>query len=315
MLVQPIQNRSYYTYQPKHSPKILNERSQNNTEYAKFPFGVNNYFTNQVAFTGGNQAAHRILDRSLAFGVKEYEALSHDDWAILKSVGGMFRQKDKRTKDFIIRFGEQFSERVHERYPNGFTFVSIGRSPAFLAKRLEFEGEDVRYCPISHLTCRHDIKFTPHLIQTYKKYLDTIGLTSEFAKTTDKPIVMVDYIHEGFSICNFERLLRSPEIGIKRGKNVEFVPIAINGQAGFFNFKGYIPNKPLFLDMMENEYPKEYTSIPYIDAREFKPRCEAEKRLNEFYQNGNQFKENIKTKMMNFLVIDNMLGRKNVTSL
>ena len=119
-------------------------------------------------------------------------------------------------------FAKLFSDGIHEKYPNGFTLVSIGRSPAFLAKYLEFQGEDVKYCPISNSGVYYD-KLSPLLIQHYKEYFDRIGLTKEFANTTKKPIICVDYTYMGHTLHKFKELLSSTEIRIK--KNVEYYQI------------------------------------------------------------------------------------------
>ena len=209
----------------------------------------------------------------------------------------------------MLYIAKLFSEGIHKEYPNGFTLVSIGRSPAFLAKYLEFQGVDVKYCPISHLGSIR-LRVTSDFIQAYKKYLDNIGLTADYVETTEKPIVFTDFVYDGGTIRNFKRLLALPEFGMSNEEKMHFVSIARYAEIGYS-----LQNNSYYgIESMYNKYrnifdqaptaKSMYTSIPYIDAQRYKAGSSYEGKLTKYYQNDNQFEENFDTKMMNFILAD-----------
>ena len=248
-------------------------------------------------------AVENILNRNIVFGPKEYKNLSTEDLSVLWEFLDTFTKADYYNSIGTIRwFASVFSKGIHKKYPEGFTLVSIGRSPAFLAKYLEFQGEDVKYCPISNISSR-GIEFSPYFVQAYKKYLDSIGLTADFTKTTEKPIIVTDYVYNGGTWQNFLKLLTLPEIGIKIREKVVFQDIAniVSYCTGTCNF----PKERYRWLFDETMAEKRYTSIPRIDAISYKKGCDDEEKLNKYYQNGNRFEENNDTKMMNFILADN----------
>ncbi len=266
----------------------------------------------------------KILDRSSVFGLKEYKKLLPKELTTMRDIGKYLLDSDNKTINFILNFGKYFSEQMHKKFPNGFIFVSLGRSPAFLGKYLEFQGEEVKYCPLSHMHTKDIENFSQDLVNAYKKYLDTIGLTNELARTTKKPIIITDYNFEGYSLRNFRKFLALSEINIYEGKKVKFCPIT---QCDGFKNENFIfddcphaeywarPNRwdfsdRLYIEMMEDrQFPKKYTSIPKIDAKTFKAGDYYDKELNKFYQNGNKFEENYDIKRMNFLIADSIYNK------
>ena len=58
--------------------------------------------------------------------------------------------------------------------------------------------------------------------------------------------------------------------------------------------------------MMGNDKTKKFTSIPHLDPVSYNPY--GEKIFNKYYQNNNRFEEDFNTKMMNFLIADNVQG-------
>ena len=301
-------NRSQYSIQ-----NVSADRNSINTCQGKI---------NQITFAALPkeillEKAEGILSRSIVFGPEEYKNLSNADAEILREYSKYFIEKDSRVINFILDFGRLFSKRIHEKYPNGFIFVPLGRSPAFLGKYLEFQGEDVKYCPISGL--QRYKKFSTDFIKTYKKYLDTIGLTKEFAENTQKQIIITDHTNSGNTLAQFEDLLASPEIGIKEGEKVIFIPIIYSGFGrsgkGIFNCHWmYLRYKDDDCNIGEDygdvvaiqQSHKKYTSIPwlYTDLKNL-----TEETLSKFYDNKNRFKENFDTKMMNFIIADSIYNK------
>ena len=313
-ILPKIKSRTYfYNQQNKNRPK--NSIENNNTQFVNKNFDLNYYINSNIVFRANSYeaklklAAEEILNQNTIFDLEKYKKLSRKEIDILREYGEIFKQTDKRTINFIINFGKQFSQRLQEKYPNSFTFVSVGRSPVFLAKYLEFQGEDVKYCPISDIANGFfkPGEYSSGFIKEYKKYLDSIGLTKEFVQTTKKPIIITDYTYEGCSLSNFRMLLASPEIGITEGEKVKYCPIT---ECEIFKRENWIfdcgfENSKEYIDIMENEMTKLYTSIPYFNYRKYQDGLYSAI-LDKYYQNDNKFEENFRTKIVNFLIADSI---------
>ncbi len=268
--------------------------------------------------------AEQIFSRSIVFGSEEYQNLSNKELTTLRKYIDIFYKTDIlynyeekfKCANFIKSFGKLFSERLHEKYPEGFIFVSVGRSPAFLAKYLEFQGEEVKYCPISGLHCNYLQHFPVSFIQEYKNYLYNIGLTKELAENTQKPIIITDYVEHGHTLYYFRRLLTLPQIGIKEGEMVKYSPITA---CNYFEEGNWIfKSKPVIYDkfgrydyreFMNNEKTKQFTSIPSLGVKSLKPGSRGYEILQKYYQDGNKFEEDFDTKMMNFIIADSIYNR------
>ena len=313
-------NLSIY-YNNKNNRTTFENPAKNNINISEQNTTSGNYITivyqngiNQITFKRGKEEyelfmkATEILNRSIVFGVKEYKNLSTEDLEILRNYRKYFQGNDWSSIDDMLHIAKLFYDGIHRKFPNGFTLVSIGRSPAYLAKYMEFLGEDVKYCPISNLGS-YKLRVTPYFVQEYKKYLDNIGLTADFMKTTKKPIVCTDYCFDGDTLRNFESLLALPEIGMD-DKKMHFSSIA-----AFIEF-GALKQKFSFyqIERMFNIYHSvfdemplakdKYCSLPRIVAKEFKPGDSYDKKLKKYYENGNRFEEDFANKMMNFILAE-----------
>lgn len=116
----------------------------------------------------------------------------------------------KKAADYSIETGILIKQFLDEVYgADGYSFVSVGTSPAGVARVMEYLGADVKYMPISKLggkfarltgDCNDGNDLGEYLSKEYCAYLDSIGLTkSEVEKSGRKPIVC-DY-------CESERTL------------------------------------------------------------------------------------------------------------
>lgn len=273
-----------------------------------------------------------IFDRSKVFGPKEYKNLSADDLDILRQYETTFREIDWNNKiiNDITEFGKMVSDRIHEKYPQGFIFVSVGRSLASCAKYLEFQGEDVKYCPASGLRggFYRNEDFKPEFVKEYKRYLDSIGLTKDLAETTKKPILVSDYTFEaeGHTLDNFRTLLSLPEIGIHERNMVKYTPVS---GMRLFDRKNWIfdyTEDPVYkyhrlkdswfsryYHMLANDRMKFHCSVPGFDIYDYMNGMYHKEYytelLNNYYNNGNKFEESFETKMMNFIIAESV--RKN----
>lgn len=95
-----------------------------------------------------------------------------------------------------------------------------------VGKALEYQGYDVYYCPISNLGHTQKNRASVILdlpsdkVNTYKEYLDSIGMSKEKIQNSKKTYICTDY-GGGCSIGFFKQLLERPEIGIN-SENVQY---------------------------------------------------------------------------------------------
>ena len=333
MYIRPITNYNYNqrnNQQPRQfaDNKLLTSVQNNPKHSDKSSLVRDKYVTPNITFKASyniskkvelQKAAETILKRSIVFGPEEYKMLKPEELSKLREYGEIFKDSDSEIINFILDFGKYFSKRIHEKYPDGFIFVSVGRSPAFLGKHLEFEGEQAMYCPISGLRTYRDIDYSPEFLRLYKTYLNSIGLTKELAQTTQKTIIITDYTHEGTSLDHFRDLLARHEFGIKEGEKVKYSPITWSVNDNFLRKNCIFEDSPflidklrpnrwdfddyLYKDIMIGSRHKKYTSIPRIYAR---GGGNFPEKFNNYFQDGNKFKEDFDVKMVNFLTADSI---------
>ena len=259
-----------------------------------------------------------ILNRSPKFGPEEYKNLSENDLSILRNYKQKYYREHGEYVDVATTLGSIYSNRLNEQYPEGYTLVCIGRSPALVSKYIEFEGAnkgiDVKYIPISGLNAQES-QMAPYskIVPEYNKYLDSIGLTKEFAEKTDKPIIFTDYCFSGRTLDRFRGIMATPLIGIEESDKVLYRPMT-----DAYGFDEPIFNcNPLDDDynLLEYDFPSytfekyiihgtehhKYSSIPGIHVCTFD---NDKKKFDEFYKNGNKFEESFDVKMMNFCIAE-----------
>jgi len=164
---------------------------------------------------------YKVLDLFDNFGIMEYRTLTVRNKSILNKKSPIENVDIEKTL-FLYKI---MKKNLVEKFPKGFTLVSIGRSPAVLAKTAEAQGFDVKFCPISQL--RSD-KFLDTVkkeyVNKYAEFLETIGITKKAVDESKKPFVFIDYTYNGTSLKNFQRLLARDEIGVK-GHNAVFLSL------------------------------------------------------------------------------------------
>lgn len=221
-------NNNKAIYQPKFSIPIIKPNSSSDTFFKttkKLSFNGNfaKNITTKISefFKKPFRTPEEIIISFDNFGIKEYNTLSERDKSSLKKYWP-FEAQDVKNTLFLYK---TMKANLVKKFPKGFTFVSVGRSPSVLAKTLESEGFDVKYCPISGIN--NDIffnKLPKDYIKNYAKYLESIGITKQTVNKANKPFIFVDYTFSGKSLKNFEELLAKDEIDVK-GSNVIFLSL------------------------------------------------------------------------------------------
>lgn len=209
--------------------KISNNKTTQNvidTEHAqKFKFCCASFLQpikqDKISFSG--LSAHTILSKVETFGVKEYNALTKNE---IKTLRNCLDENLIKDRDTIIMLTQIVKKNLEKTFPEGYVFVSIGNSPDIIAKTLEHQGLDVKYCPISELKIEQNdfidkIKTSSAFqrgLEVYKNYLDEIGLSHKKINDSNKKICFVDYTFTGNSLKNFEIMLDSPAIKLNSSK-------------------------------------------------------------------------------------------------
>lgn len=203
----------------------LTQNYQANTQKQKFNSVKNDVFLKQPSFNGLNP--EEIFRRFSIFDIAEYKKLLPLEIKIIRENMDYKLMIDRNA---AIVLSKAVRANFDEVYPNGYVFVSIGRSPAVIGKSLEYQGINVKYCPISELGKKpsgrpgffDNISILPSkTVHKYKEYLNKIGLSMEEIKNSANTYVFTDFCGTGNSLKLFQTLLERPEIGIK-SNNVQY---------------------------------------------------------------------------------------------
>lgn len=181
-----------------------------------------------VANIKQNKLAHSekmysILQKFRVFNIEEFNKLTEEEKLQLRA----FYPFPKSDFKNIMRLHKTMEKSLNKKFPNGYIFVSIGRSPSIFAKILEFEGKESKICPISYLRESQNkaSRLSSEKVSAYGDFMKEIGISKETVANTDKPFVFVDYTDTGTSLNNFKDILARDEIGIKEGKNAVFLSL------------------------------------------------------------------------------------------
>ncbi len=119
----------------------------------------------------------------------------------------------KKLAAINVEIGTIFKKAFDEKYGSGnYKFISLGTSPACIAKVLELMGVDVVYLPMSysHSTCTKQwLKKSPY-IDFYKSYMKEMGLSNENLKKEGKQGIICDYTVSGRSLELSLFMLKEP---------------------------------------------------------------------------------------------------------
>lgn len=114
----------------------------------------------------------------------------------------------KEAAEESIFAGKMTKEMYDEKYgKNKYVIVSIGTSPAGIAKAMEYMGVDVRYVPISNIDELSSDEKQKALfekkeeLKEYKDFLDSIGLNEKNIKKSKKQYIFIDYTASGKSLA------------------------------------------------------------------------------------------------------------------
>lgn len=185
------------------------------------------FIKSKISFTGINPV--EILNDFEKFGIIEYKTLSKQKIEALRdSLSSDTRLIKARNAAIIL--GNTVKTNLDKIYnPNKYVLISIGRSPAVIGKAIEYQGVDVRYCPISeigNIDLGYEFKdvisyLESEKVSKYNEYLKSVNLSNDKIKQSNKTFIFTDHSPSGQTLKNFRILLERPEIGIK-AENVHY---------------------------------------------------------------------------------------------
>lgn len=269
--------------------KCTSSQSFKGTSYLKPIFEPISRFLRNSSY---KKRAEKILDSYHEISANEYNAMSEEAKSILRN----FCPCSEKDVHELVYLYQTMKFNLAKRFPNGFTFVSIGRSPAVLAKLLQSQGGDVRFCPLSEMTVKHFIAPADKHINEYAKYFEHFGLTKEAFESSDKPFVFVDHTEYGRSLANAETLLGLDGIGI-RGENAVFLSLNKDLMQGVNQKRIDLLVKKWFSNSWKG---KEYSPIPRA------PYYDIPRRLTSIIN----YKPSNTSKIMQFHLIDTLERQK-----
>lgn len=262
--------------------KSAKQMTFGNNPKLHFPKIVNSFLEDRL---------YSIFDDYKTLGVNEYNKLTRMQKHRLRN----FYPFPKEDVTNILEMHSTIEQNLNRNFPNGYTFVAIGRSPALFAKIFEFKGIDSKICPISALGLDKNLAplFKSSEVSKYGEYLKEIGISKETVENTPKPFIFTDFTATGNSLHNFQGILARDEIGIRRSKNVIFV--SLNDQL-LYNSQSHLIDKYLFESAI-----KTYSPTPRVIP------CDIGK-IKKIIQES----QSIKAKLMEFHIIDFLLGNKDL---
>lgn len=276
-----------------------NETQESQIKQPSFCGGM--YFSrilNQVELSqkvNAQNIASDILRDLKTFGMDEYKNLSQSDKSALRCC----KPFTMDSPNELLYMAKTMKANLSKKFPDGYTLVSVGRSPALITKLLESMGVDVKFCPTSRMGSKLFLEnLKPH-INEYASYLEKLGISKEIIENSQNPHVFIDYTYTGDSLNHFKQALSCEKIGIKAPK-AQF--LSMNNDlldCADKKYMKYLINKWLF-----DPLGKQYSPIPRAT-------------LNDILKNPDSLtneKETFDSKMMQFHLIDALEMQKALMS-
>lgn len=288
-------------YQPQNNPKKLLAQPvcdtvsfSGNTAPAKYERhgGWCEFFFERQGIAAKTLCQIPVM-KNKTFGINEYKRLTEDEKEYLRSLLNINYMKYDGRKDtnrtveddmqFFVKTSYILKNILDEKYPQGWTFVTIGGSCALFAKILEYMGADTMIVPFSR---RIKAEKNYQSID-FDKYFNDIGLTKQMLNSK-KQIFYADYVSSGKTMDFFEDTLE------KTGRKNEH-DLFVN----FTDLFGYAisyEEKELLDDWFLNCFQiKSYAPCPEMSkVSHFKNAANISK----------DFEWNFTTKLMNFALLD-----------
>lgn len=154
--------------------------------------------------------ANKKLSQIHKMTIEEYQKLTEEEKNAIRR-SATFINNEVATKSVI--FGLKLKNYLDKKYgENNYCFVSLGTSPAGIARVFEFSGVETKYLPISKLTFLSHSDFYnrgSHKIKKYKNFLKEQKMTSEDIAKSNKKYLCFDYTYTGNSLTTLKDIMWS----------------------------------------------------------------------------------------------------------
>lgn len=266
-------------------------------------FNIGTNTQNADSFIYSNQSekelSTQIFKKTRKFSIRNYNKLSKEQLEVLRS----YCENDMQAKEAAqdnLEIGLKLKEYLDNEYgEDKYVFVSIGRSPAGIARVMEFCGVQTKYLPISNLRNYEDEDCAygaANGLREYGKYLHRQGITNEDIEFSDKKYLFFDFTDKGKSLRFVEKLIRKYYRVNKRNMQFRSLNAAIENAV-----KG-----DEYLKKRAELYIEKYLSKSGIESY-----CGIDAlKVSELDRIGEQKKfESLTAKKYNFLIIDELQKR------
>lgn len=179
--------------------------------------------------------------------------------------------------DKYIKEAKSLKSQLEQRFPDGFSVVSVGSSPSVLCDILKLENINVKYLPFSRVL---GFVFEPNC-KDFKKLYKEADITSDFINN-EKNVVFLDYTYSGKCLKAIKAIT---EEMFDKQKNVHFLSI----------------NKDLKLD---DEFVELYLKSSNNGAFSFVSPMPNLESLKQYVNHKSIFKPSLPAKLMRFAILD-----------
>lgn len=185
----------------------------------------------------------------------------------IKQKDRMYENISPKIKDLAsenLLMGIIFKKALDEKYGEGrYKFVSIGTSPACIAKAMELMGEDVVYLPMSFskdTIAKSWLDKSPY-VPMYKDFLDSKGLTNKALKDENKTAVVCDFVSTGRSLELAEYMLTNTfKLDKERVETLKMNDVIGNSSDLCREYK-----EQYLSDLLRNEKLGDFCEVPHFN--------------------------------------------------
>lgn len=191
---------------------------------------------------------------------------------------------------FFVKLSKRLKDILDKQYPQGWTLVSIGASPAIFAQILNHLKADTKIIPFSK-RLKKDAAFQSI---NFNKYFNDLGLTKDYLKE-QKQMIYTDFVSGGETIRMFKSLIKSTGRYNKEDRFEDF--------SHLFGLRLSVHEEELLNEFFFNQSQiKSYSASPYMSSAYD---CKKIAHINEDYN------WSLTSKLMNFAFMDNIEKAKN----
>ncbi|MCD7878467.1 MAG: hypothetical protein LUG16_00870 [Candidatus Gastranaerophilales bacterium] len=257
-------------------------------------------------FTPGENHKNEILSKNILsqckkFNISDYKKLTDIEKEALTKTSNFKIIKAAESNYELGLVLKKYLDKIYGE--DKYVFVSIGTSPAGLARVLEFSGTQTKYLPISKIRKPDSMKLSEYKngdmkLKNYGDFLKKQKITKEDINNSEKKYLFVDYESSGNSLKNFQKLL-DVNYDIKENDKIKFLSLNTIMQM-MCTSESFSPFKQERLLKDMDSYMFHYLQCHYIEDFAGIPHCSIKKLENI---SSLQNTENDNAKRYNYLIM------------